>query len=166
MEAEMMKRLFLTVSLAGLLFTQAGATALIAPYLDDRSDGLSIIRSYYNALDRKEFARAWSYYGDDKPLPDYQSYENEVMTIDTVELVTGDVVTEGAAGSIFYNVPIAVRITREDGTDEIEAGCVVARIANPQIQGDPFTPLRISNMDLQAASTPLEDAVPSSCDGS
>ncbi|MGH6859926.1 MAG: hypothetical protein ACRECY_06700, partial [Phyllobacterium sp.] len=36
-------------------------------YLDDRSTPETVIKSYYNAINRQEYARAYSYYAPDSP---------------------------------------------------------------------------------------------------
>jgi len=141
----------------------AGATSLTPPYMDDRSDAGALIRSYYNALVRKEFSRAWSYYGDDKPATDFDAFEDQSLEIAAIEVATGEVFAEGAAGSSYYKVPVAIRVTRTDGSEQVMAGCHVTRLANPQIQGVPFRPMRIVSGTLAAASGPLESAVPESC---
>ena len=159
-----MRRLLATAGLlSAMAVSAAGATALMPPYKDDRSDAGALISSYYNALARKEFARAWSYHGDDKPAADFDSFEAESMDISAIDLVIGMVEGEGAAGSAFYKVPVAVRITHDDGSEDVLAGCHVTRLANPQIQGVPFRPMYIMRSSLAPASGPLEDAVPADC---
>lgn len=160
-----MRYLLAATALFGSVVASAGATALTPPYMDDRSDAVSLIRSYYNALSRKEFSRAWSYWGDEKPAADFDTFETDNQTFAGVELAFGEVFAEGAAGSSFYQVPVAVLVTREDGSEERSAGCIVARLANPQIQGVPFQPMHFISETLAAASGPLEDAVPASCEG-
>jgi len=159
-----MRYLFAALALIGSVAASAGATSLTQPYLDDRSDALALIRSYYNALSRQEFARAWSYWGDDKPAADFDAFEAEGQGIVSVDLVFGEVFSEGAAGSVFHQVPVAVLVTREDGGEEQSAGCVVARLANPQIQGVPFRPMHLVSDTLAPASGPPEDTLPASCE--
>ncbi|MFZ2102090.1 MAG: hypothetical protein WAU86_16155 [Oricola sp.] len=151
--------------LSGLVVSAAGATQMIPPYRDDRSDAEALIRSYYNALYRKEFARAWSYYGEDKPAADFETFQADSQSIASVEDAYGAVEEEGAAGSMYYHVPVAVKLTHEGGAEEVLAGCYVARLANPQIQGDPFMPMHIVSATLAPASGPLESAVPAGCPG-
>ncbi|HVY51583.1 MAG TPA: hypothetical protein VHA07_08475, partial [Devosia sp.] len=49
----------------------AVSPALAAPpaYLDDRSTPEAVIASFYNAINRQEYARAWSYYEDGEGVP-------------------------------------------------------------------------------------------------
>ncbi|TJW71981.1 MAG: DUF1176 domain-containing protein, partial [Mesorhizobium sp.] len=45
-----------------------------APYVDDRSDAEAVIRSFYSAINRQEFARAWDYFGDTRPAKDFDAF--------------------------------------------------------------------------------------------
>ncbi|MEI2301160.1 hypothetical protein MKZ91_24140 [Ensifer sp. MJa1] len=59
-------------------------------YVDDRSDGAAVVRSLYNAINRKEYARAYA------------------RTV-SVEVKIGKAKTEAGAGSIYSVVPVAVK---------------------------------------------------------
>ena len=80
-----------------------------------------------------------------------------------MEVLTGAVGEEGAAGSIFYQVPVAIRAESAGGGTSVFAGCYVVRLANPQIQADPFVPMSIESGKLGVAQQPLENAVPERC---
>ena len=45
------------------------ALAAEPAYLDDRSDAGALVRSFYNALNRHEYSRAWSYFGEMQSPP-------------------------------------------------------------------------------------------------
>lgn len=148
-----------------------GATVLVVPnawsqsdpYQDDRSDPVALIESYYNAVNRKEFARAWGYYGEDKPAADFETFAEGYAQTERVELVTGMPSGEGAAGSSFFNVPVAIRATKADGGAEVFSGCFTVRLASPQVQGVPFQPMRIADWSFSASEEPLEEALPDQC---
>lgn len=133
------------------------------PYRDDRSDAAALIASYYNAVNRKEYARAWSYFGEDKPAADLDAFANGYATTESVELVAGAAAEDGAAGSVFFQVPVAIRATEAGGGQNLYAGCYTARLIDPQIQDEPFRPLFIVAAGLEPASEPLEDALPAQC---
>ncbi|RUW75829.1 DUF1176 domain-containing protein, partial [Mesorhizobium sp. M4B.F.Ca.ET.049.02.1.2] len=101
-----------------------GQQALAAdpPYIDDRSDAAAVIRSLYSAINRHEFARAWGYYGDTKPAKDFDAFVKGYDGTDTVEVKTGAVSDEGAAGSIYYSVPVAIQATDKKGEAKVFAG--------------------------------------------
>lgn len=147
-------------------------TALIAgpalaqdpAYLDDRSSAASLIRSYYNAVSRREYGRAWDYFGETKPAADFDTFSKGYAGVATVSVVTGNVATEGAAGSTIHYFPVAVVSVGADGSEQVFAGCYVARLANPQIQETPFQPLHLERGSLKLAQQPVEDAVPEKCE--
>lgn len=66
--------------------------------MSDRSDGPALIRSLYNAINRKEYARAYSYFADQKRFADYQSFvEGYAKTVD-VQVITGTVTPRRCGG--------------------------------------------------------------------
>jgi hypothetical protein len=123
-------------------------------YVDDRSDGAALVRSLYNAISRKEYARAYGYFGASKPVGEFKAFADGYANTESVELKIGKVTTEGAAGSIYSAVPVETRFF---------SGCYVARIINPSLQVPPFTPYQIETARLEEASGPIERAIPTVC---
>ncbi|MBP1857637.1 hypothetical protein [Rhizobium herbae] len=139
------------------------ASAQEQAYIDDRSDGAALIRSLYNAINRQEYARAYSYFSAETPPSDYRSFvEGYAKTVD-VQVITGTVTTEGAAGSLYAPVPVAVKSTEKGGKEHVFAGCYITRIVNAAIQEPPFTPLHIESAELEEVKGPLEQALPKTC---
>lgn len=153
-------RIVLTAALA---LANSGAFAAEPPYLDDRSTADSLVRSLYNAVTRKEYARAWDYFGETKPSADFDAFREGYADTDHVEVVTGDVSEEGAAGSIFYQVPVAIRAVAGDGSESTFAGCYTARLVNPQLQEPPFRALQLEKGSLKLATGEPEQVLPASC---
>lgn len=143
-----------------------GSEALRAPpYSDDRSDPQALIRSLYNAVNRNEYARAWSYFS----VPPAKTYDKYVAGFEGtrfVDVVTGRAVEDGAAGSVFYVLPVAIKATADDGSEKIFAGCYTLRQVNPQIQEPPYRGLAIEKGALAAVkdSFYLPSALPEQCD--
>lgn len=133
------------------------------PYLDDRSDAGAVVRSLYNAINRREYARAWDYFGETKPAKDFAAFVKGYEGTGRVDVETGNASSEGAAGSVFFSVPVAIRATGKDGTEEIFAGCYTLRQVNAQIQEPPFDPIHIEKGALKPAAGDFEQAVPESC---
>lgn len=150
-----------TLALSALWPIQAFAADL--PYLDDRSDAAAVVRSLYNAVSRKEYARAWDYFGETKPARDFETFAKGYEATERVDVETGAVSSEGAAGSLFYNVPIAIRAVDKDGTEKVFAGCYTARQVNGSIQEPPFTPIQLDKGALKPAEGELADALPKQC---
>ena len=133
------------------------------PYLDDRSTATDVIRSLYNAINRGEYLRAWSYFGEDG-RPDFESFAAGYADTDLVELTTGKETAEGAAGTTYWTVPVAIETRHLDGTTEIFAGCYTLSQPNPAIQATPpFVPIGIREGSLAASDAPLDAAVPARC---
>ena len=139
------------------------ASAADAPYIDDRSSAEAVIRSLYSAINRHEFARAWAYYGDTKPAKDFDTFVKGYDGTDTVEVRTGAVSDEGAAGSIYYSVPVAIQATDKKGDAKVFAGCYTLRQVNAQIQEPPFQPIFIDKGALKPSTEDFDSAVPASC---
>ncbi|MEP6564823.1 MAG: DUF1176 domain-containing protein [Mesorhizobium sp.] len=133
------------------------------PYIDDRSTADAVVRSLYSAINRHEFARAWGYYGDTKPAKDFDAFVKGYDGTDKVDVATGSVSDDGAAGSIFYNVPVAIRATDKDGDEKVFAGCYTLRQVNAEIQAPPFNPIHIEKGALKPSTADFEEAVPPSC---
>lgn len=132
-------------------------------YLDNRSDPAALVRSYYNAISRQEFARAYSYLADP---PDYAGFASGYADTAGVALELGEVSTDGATGSIYGSVPIALEATSTSGDVTVFAGCYTTRQVQPAVQSPPFRPIQIANGDLKKIGTPgthLADAVPANC---
>lgn len=130
-------------------------------YLDDRSDGAALIRSLYNAINRQEYARAYSYFA--KPFDDYPSFVKGYANTVSVQVIIGTVTPEGAAGSIYAPVPVAIKSTEKGGKEHVFAGCYITRIVSSAIQEPPFAPLHIESAELEEVDGPLEKALPEVC---
>lgn len=143
-----------------LLATPAGAQE---EYLDDRSGPVSLVRSLYNAINSKEYARAWSYFAT-PPADSLDAYAAGYADTSAVELRTGSVSQEGAAGSIYFRLPVAIEAHGTDGGSRVFSGCYEMRMANPEIATDEFTPLQIESGRFSVSDNPLDLSVPASCD--
>lgn len=163
-----MKRIFLAAAALFSLATIRQA-ALAAedtpevPYVDDRSSADAVVRSLYSAINRHEFARAWGYYGDTKPAKDFDAFVKGYDGTEKVDVETGDVSDEGAAGSIYYSVPVAIRATGKDGNEAVFAGCYTLRQVSAQVQAPPFQPIFIDKGALKPSKADFEEALPASC---
>ncbi|MDW5316694.1 hypothetical protein [Rhizobium sp. PL01] len=132
-----------------------------AAYIDERSDGPALIRSLYNAINRHEYARAYSYFSE--PADSYDTFVKGYEKTVDVQVLIGTVTQEGAAGSIYAPVPVAIKSTEKGGKEKIFAGCYITRIVNAAIQEPPFAPLQIESAELEKVAGPLEKALPKVC---
>lgn len=153
----------LAVSSCALIALSCGAVAQeAAPYLDDRSTPSAVIRSLYSAINRGEYARAYSYFAE-PPAKDVAAYAEGYANTGQVEVLTGSPGEEGAAGSVYYELPVAIRATNAAGDQTVFAGCYTLRLSNPAIQDDSFVPMAIETGSLAKSDAAFEEAVPRQC---
>ena len=152
-----------TILLLPSLVACGSALAAEPAYLDDRSDAASLVKSFYNAINRQEYSRAWDYFGETKPAADFDAFVKGFATTERVEVVTGAVSAEGAAGSQFYTVPVAIVAFGKSGGEAVFAGCYTTRLADPRIQEPPFVSLHIETARMAAAQQPYQERLPASC---
>lgn len=152
------------LSLSLLAATSAAIAADEPPaYLDNRSDAASLVKSLYNAINRKEYARAWSYYGDEKPAKSLQAFEDGYKDTSSINVKIGKVTAEGAAGSTYFSIPVAIQAFAEGKPAQVFAGCYTARLANPGVQADAFQPMQLQKGSLKPSNEGLQSAPPDSC---
>lgn len=136
---------------AGTTLAQQGTGA----YLDDRSGPHQVIQSYYNAVERHEYARAWSYWGDEgKPDQSYGDFVAGFTDTRNVDVVIGSVYGEAAAGSIYYGMSVAMVVWDKENSPNYFAGCFFLKQVQPGIQEPPFKPLYIYDATLNAVDRP------------
>jgi hypothetical protein len=129
-----------------------GGEAYQIPYVDDRSTPVAVITSYYNAIGRHEYARAYSYYGKEAAPANYGRWERGYADTVAVDVRFGEVSQEGAAGSVYYRVPVKLDVETTDGQRRYFSGCYVLRLANPATQSVPFVPMHIEAASLRRST--------------
>ncbi|WP_052261422.1 hypothetical protein [Ruegeria sp. ANG-S4] len=132
-------------------------------YMDDRSSAEDVVQSLYNAINRSEYLRAWSYF-QSGAAPNYADFKSGYNDTRSVELRLGQAVSEGAAGSIETRIPVVIRSHLTDGTHAVFEGCYTLVQVDPSVQdAPPFRPIQISAGHLKKSSSSFEAAAPS-CD--
>ncbi|SEO28005.1 hypothetical protein SAMN04489859_105810 [Paracoccus alcaliphilus] len=123
-------------------------------YIDDRSSPERVIISLYNAVNRQEYLRAWSYFNPETGPPLATFTEGYTGTAQ-VELRT-----EGAAGSIHAMVPLVLKATDTDGSRKVFTGCYHLTQVQPAAQTTlPFRPILIDDGRLEESDTPFPEAM-------
>lgn len=118
-------------------------------YRDDRTTAEAVIRSYYNAINLHEYARAYSYFGAGV-APDYAKWAAGYEDTGRVDVSVGDVAQEGAAGSIYFTLPVSLDVTPvSGGTHQAFSGCYQLRLVQPANQSPPFEGIHIEKGVLQ-----------------
>ncbi|GHC61854.1 DUF1176 domain-containing protein [Limoniibacter endophyticus] len=135
-------------------------------YKDDRTTGAALVESYFNAIARKEYNRAWSYFDSDKPSKTFEDFVAGFKGTRDIEIEIGKPEEEGAAGSVYTNVPVAIRSVDDKGQEKVFTGCYTARSVNPQMQEEPdFNPGHLTSAKLGPSDAAFLASVPASCEG-
>jgi hypothetical protein len=152
-----------TIAVAAVLATAGGALAQEElAYLDDRSTPEAVISSYFNAIDRHEYARAWSYYQDGEGVQPFDQFAAGYETTASVVVSFGTAAEEGAAGSTYWTLPVRLDATSTTGEHSFFSGCYTLRLAQPANQAEPpFRPLHIVEGKLKPARA--TDFAPAEC---
>jgi hypothetical protein len=119
--------------------TTAGQT----PFYEVRTDPVKALKSYYNAINRKEYERAYGYFfGAPNPLPSvappYNQFVQGYSDTTFTTLAVGNVEGQGAAGSTYATFPVVITATHTDNSTHVYSGCYTMRSINPGISQNPY----------------------------
>lgn len=143
---------------------EAGAQSLDESmrYLDDRSSPDAVLRSYANALNRREYVRAYSYWEPEAAaakLPLFDQFEAGFAQTDSVRLETGAVTGDAGAGQFYFSVPVILTATTTSGETRTFVGCYTLHLSNPGIQSEPpYRPLAIVDAEVAPVSNDADTA--------
>jgi hypothetical protein len=165
-----MRRLGISVAAALLLGTVVvtGAASQVAgpgepAYVDDRSTPEQVLRSYTSAINRREYARAYSYWESGAAdLAPYPEFEQGFADTASVELnVVGPVGSGVGAGQLYWGVPVELVAQSTGGETRRFAGCYVLHLARPQLQAvPPFRPIGIRSAAIRAGEDAKAECPP------
>jgi len=128
-------------------------------YLDDRSTPAAVMLSYFNAINRHEYLRAYSYYTDYTSLGSLDDFSNGYSDTQSVAVVFGAIASEGAAGSIYHTVPMVLNVTTNTSAQQKFAACYIVRLPQPGNYGEPpITPMHIERGTATAVAAATTDA--------
>ena len=130
----------MTRPLLTLPLLAAAGPALAQTLDEDRCAARAALESYYADIDGGDYAAAYALWGDEGRASG-QSYDTFAagfaQTADT-QVFTGPVPEpEGAAGSLYVEIPVRVEATLEDGTEQSFGGSYTMRRSNGVPGGDP-----------------------------
>ncbi len=140
-------------------------------YLDDRSTAVSVLQSLYNAIDRREYLRAYSYWrnpAQDPNVGTFEHFQQGYQNTSSVDIQTGTVSSDAGAGQFYYTVPVVLVSHSTQGQAQTYSGCYTLHISNPSVQGvPPFQGLQIESATVKAASAGAKasDLMAAACQG-
>jgi heat shock protein HslJ len=96
---------------------------------DDRDDPVATLEAYYSAINSRDYRRAYRYW--ETPLSSYEQFVRGFADTDRVRLlVEPPARVEGAAGSLYVEIPTIIVSTTRSGSERVFAGCYVMRRSN------------------------------------
>jgi hypothetical protein len=131
-------------------------------YLDDRSIATTLVASYYNAINRKEYARAYTYWepaAARQELAPFEQFRQGYADTEAVQVMTGLVGSDVGAGQLFFTVPVALLARTSDGKAQAFSGCYTMHVPRPELQAaPPYDPLRIRSATVRAVAEDIAKA--------
>jgi hypothetical protein len=107
-------------------------------YLDDRSHAAALMLSLVNALNRREYLRAYSYWeAGAQQLPTFAAFEKGYATTAAVLAELGLIRTGVAAGNLYASVPVVLVAQTTNGATQTFVGCYNLHLAQPANQATP-----------------------------
>ncbi len=121
------------------------ATPVPPKYIDDRSTPSQVIVSYFNAIDRQEYSRAYNYYTTPTTtLGNFTTYSNGYADTVSVGLVFGQITSDTGMSQTYFTVPVILKAATTNGAHTNYAACYIVHQANPDVFGGPsFQPMSI-----------------------
>ncbi len=99
----------------------------------DCSDPVTTLASYYDALNSRDFRRAYRFW--ETPPSTYERFESGFADTDRVRVLIEPPRVEGAAGSSFAEISTIVVATTRSGNERVFAGCYTLRKSNVRDMG-------------------------------
>jgi hypothetical protein len=123
-----------------------------AYYIDDRSGPLEVLQSMFNALNRREYARAYDYWENQTALGSFAAYQQGYAATQSIQWAWGAVQSEGGAGQLYWSVPVTLKVNTTGGSQTF-VGCYRLQLSQPGIQAaPPYHPLGIISGNLAAVA--------------
>jgi hypothetical protein len=136
-------------------------------FLDNRSGPIETVSSFLNALNLKQYVRAYYYYQNPATYPGpFDPYAAGYANTDVITVTFGTVQSEGAAGSLYYKVPLAEIVLTTTNTTQTFVGCYTLRLGQPAVQATPpFQPMGIvaGKFTKVANGTAVAPLLPAAC---
>jgi hypothetical protein len=104
-------------------------TPVQPPAYENRDSPVDLLASYYNAINLRDYARAYSYWGS-PPLP-YDQFSSGFAQTASAQLIVQPPTDVGvAAGSQYVSIPVVLIAQHFDRTTHTFAGCFTTRKSN------------------------------------
>ena len=138
----------------------AAANPTLANYLDDRSTPSQVIVSFYNAINRHEYLRAYNYWATpDTSLGSFNAWASGYSDTASVDLVFGQITGDPGMSQVYYTIPVVLKVTKTNNAHTNYAACYVVHEASPDVYGaPPISPMGIARGSAQPSNINASDA--------
>jgi len=128
-------------------------------FLDNRSGPIETVSSFLNALNLKQYVRAYYYFQNPTTYPGpFDPYAVGYADTDVITATFGPVQSEGAAGSLYHKVPVAMKVRTTTNTMQTFVGCYTLRLGQPAVQATPpFQPMGIVAGEFSQVTNGIND---------
>ena len=117
------------------------------PAYDKPTSPVDLLASFYNAVNRQEYQRAYTYW--ETPPSSYDDFARGYADTASVQLIVEPPTRiEGAAGNLYAQVPTVLVAAHHDGSQQTFAGCYTTHAPNLGPQANQW---RISNASIAPA---------------
>jgi hypothetical protein len=115
-----------------LMAGQASLPAACQPAPRSQAAAAAVVTRYYAALNAHDYATAWRQWGDNgAPTQTFDQFKAGFAHTSRAHVTIGTLPSsEGAAGSIYQDVPVTVDATLDDGTQQRFTGTYTIRRVN------------------------------------
>jgi heat shock protein HslJ len=100
---------------------------------DDRNDPVAALASYFDAINSRDYRRAYRYW--ESPTSSFDEFVRGFADTDRVRLLVQPPRLEGAAGSSYAELTTVLVATTRGGNERVFAGCYVLRRSNVRDRG-------------------------------
>lgn len=112
------------------------------PWYEDRNSPDGTLLSFYNAINRKEYERAYSYFqGAPNPAPSlappYDQWAKGYADTTSVTVAHTQPVVGAGAGNLYATMTVVLTAKHTDGSTHVFAGCYVLHRVNDGISPNP-----------------------------
>jgi hypothetical protein len=135
--------------------------------VDNRSGAVETVSSLLNAINLHQYVRAYSYFQNPASFPGaYDPFAAGYADTQSLTATFGVVQSEGAAGSLYYKLPLAEVVQTVSSGTKTYVGCYTLRLGQPAVQATPpFQPMGIidGTFTLVANGTDVTPLLVSAC---
>ena len=141
-------------------------------FIDSRSDPVALISSFWNALNRQEYARAYSYFEAPAIFPGpYLTFKAGYLDTRNVSGNISAPEKLAATGNWYWKIPVVMRAETKSGVQQAFVGCYIVHQSDLQLYvSPPFNPMgiqkaRFTAINPTADAASIQAALTVACDG-